>query len=830
MQKRIRLYGLMAGIMALVIVGNGGYISAQVGHGNVVARDEKAFEGRIVHAVHIVRTHPNKYLTTAAIENYVPYKKGEPFDPALTNQLIKKLFALGFFENIAIKGTLVSDNKIDVYVVLDEAPEIVDIEINGNENIDDQKLEKELKLSELRSISQRKMDEIIKKLRKLYYAKDYHLVDIKGEIKIDASNKATLVLNINEHGKSLVERVFFKGNHQVSNKKLRSIIFTREDWILSFASGAGSYQADKIANDKRYIESYYKTIGYMAARVTDVQVVMDQNTKQYSITFVIDEGDLYHIKELSVKGTYQLSEYELLKSLPMKAGAIYSIKDVMDSIEVLKKIFGEFGYIFIDIQPSIVPDELAKTVNVSFDIDLGDQVHLGRLTIKGNKKTRDHIIRRKVTFSEGDLLTNQGMEFSKQRVEALSFWDKEDGVQWKVHRVNNHVADLDLILKEAKTGKIVGGIGWGGNENMQSSSGGFNWNANIYDINFLGRGLQFNLGASWSKQEWAATVDFTEPFLMDMPLLVGYNLHCNKVYRSEDLTNTNNFAERYLGGSVHAGYLFTKWSIDTMLNGVFGVENVKLNHHPLVTQDARGCPGALTYQKILDQSFKDGTMYYFNFEFGQDLRNNLIYPTNGFQWSVEPRVAIPSGHFGFFKIDADYSWYTPLIAQYDLIFCFHTHLGYVRELNHKIIPFKELFNIGGPASVRGFEWGEISPSVDLNPCRKPDEIYGRSAEPIGGQKAFFVNLELEFPIKKDHSFNGAFFYDGGSGWCPPPLKITKHERDCYIRNSEFDYRQAIGFGIRMLQPQNIKIEWGFKIDRRPGETPYEVHFSTYREF
>jgi len=246
---------------------------------------------------------------------------------------------------------------------------------------------------------------------------------------------------------------------------------------------------------------------------------------------------------------------------------------------------------------------------------------------------------------------------------------------------------------------------------------------------------------------------------------------------------------------------------------------------------AIGCPGSAAYSRIIKQQFKNGTMCYINLEAGQDVRNHILHPSSGFQWSAISRIGLPSVNFGFWKFDLDYSWYTSLIDEYHLVLGFHTHFGYVKPLRNKTIPFQELFNIGGPATVRGFEWGQISPSFNLNPYIDVDDIIGdRFTEPIGGRKAFFVNLELNFPIKRDFSIIGALFYDGGSGWEPPALNITPAECKKFVWNACFDYRQSIGIGFRMTQPQNIKIDWGFKLDRRPGETASVVHFSTFKEF
>jgi outer membrane protein insertion porin family len=286
-----------------------------------------------------------------------------------------------------------------------------------------------------------------------------------------------------------------------------------------------------------------------------------------------------------------------------------------------------------------------------------------------------------------------------------------------------------------------------------------------------------------------------------------------------------------MGGSLHAGYMYSGWAPNTFLRSILGIEDIKLNTRPTISTFAKSLPGGPAYQRIISDQFKDGSMAYLNIEFGQDIRNHIIHPSGGFQWSTIARVGFPTRKFGFLKLDLDYSWYTSLIDEFGLVLGFHTHFGYVRSLRKKTIPFKELFNIGGPASVRGFEWGEISPSFVLNPKRRNDEFdMGRLGEPIGGTKAFFVNLELTFPIKKDHTLKGAIFYDGGSGWGTPCLPISPTEYKMFIRNSSFDYRQTIGIGFRMLQPQNLKVDWGFKLDRRPGEKAYEVHFSAYKQF
>ena len=68
---------------------------------------------------------------------------------------------------------------------------------------------------------------------------------------------------------------------------------------------------------------------------------------------------------------------------------------------------------------------------------------------------------------------------------------------------------------------------------------------------------------------------------------------------------------------------------------------------------------------------------------------------------------------------------------------------------------------------------------------------------------------------------GALFYDGGVGFDNPYV----NQDNCKpITNNKFDYRHAVGFGIRILSPMPVKIDWGFKIDPRTYESSHEVHF------
>lgn len=769
----------------------------------------------------------NPLLPEEAIRNSIPYTQGEVFKAEKTNALIKKLYALGgqfsYFEQIEVMGEDVDDEHMNLHVITTEKPRMQEVVLTGNKKVTDKEIKEKIALESIKALNTHDLERIQQILKKLYREKDFHNAAIATTIE-DVDGNTTAKITIDENKKTLIKRVFFKGNDVISSKKLRNVIFTREDWILGFTSKAGSYHPDNLEIDKRIIENFYKTHGYLKARVTKVDIVNVPEENCFLVTFHIHEGQQYRIASVQAQGNDLLTQEEILERLPVRSGQIYSERTLHSSIELLRKLWGNCGYIFADIEPLVLPNDKTLTVDVAFNSELGERVYLNRINIKGNKKTREKVIRRRLSLMEGNLLTNTAMDHSKNRVELLSYFDKQNGANWKINRLDNGTADADLIVKEVNTGRIGGNIGVGGSpKNMASASQSFRVGGAISDINLMGTGIRFNFGGEWSKEEWSINFNMADPWFMDRPILAELDLHVIKSDYSSELKDLKSFDERNVGGFIGSGFIvpsYYEYLKETACSFRLGFEDITYSQPPQVIDSANKF--ADLRQIIARRRFQEGGMVYLHSMFSQDLRNHETHPTSGYRWAVDAKLAFNAhkGDFGFFKFIADASWYTPLIDNDKLIFGIHGFAGYIHPFEGKVIPWRELFHVGGPATVRGFLFGQIGPQFD--------------GSPIGGRKAFFWNAELIFPITADFNIKGAFFWDGGAGWDTPTVcGLTPEQHKTYtehLHNDKFDLRQAIGFGIRMQRPSPIKIDWGFKLDRRKGEKHKELHFSAYREF
>lgn len=771
----------------------------------------------------------NKFTSKDSILSYVTYKTGEPFDPIKTGQLIRSIyFGIKRFRNIKVKAERIAPHLINLHIQVEEKVPLKGVTFHGNSNLSEKDINKKIDFANLYAIDPEELGQLALQLKKLYIEKGFNHVSIDSSLTIDDDGRAVACFQIKEGKKSVVKQVHFKGNCHISRKELRDALLTREDWLLGFMDRSGTYHPEMVEyGDRQALEHYYQNKGFLYGRVTNIITDVHPKTKNISLTYEIEEGEQYVISSVQAPGNSILPEGFLLHSIPLRPGMLYSREMIANSMKKIERLWGNLGYIFAHVEPSIIPDDDAKTVKVIFKSEIGNKVTLNRITIRGNKKTRDKVIRRKIVMQEGDPLTQDGMDNSKRNVESLGYFDPKEGVNWKIKRLDEETANLDLFVKEAKTGNFGLKFNFGGSgTDIQSPAADLSVALELTDTNLFGSGVHLNTNASWAKAEQSFLFHLAQPWMFDKPILGALDIyHKRPVY--DELRNiragrSNAVHEKLTGASVTGGFICrSDWELfhDMNVLGNIGIDSIQYQG-PVIATIYNVPPSTnLDYQAMLDKLFTAGEFAWLTVGMEQDTRNHPIHTSRGHRWRFNARLAVPSfcKNISFYKVSLDAGWFTPLINEYDLVLKLHGYFGITQPIKNYIIPFGELYHIGGPTSVRGFLFGQIGPKY--------------AGDSIGGQKAFFVNAELIFPIAPDMSIKGIVFYDGGAGWDNPYTDSISPENMLYLRDNSFTYRHSIGAGLRLLKPMPIRIDWGFKIDPRrnkqdPGksETPYEVHF------
>lgn len=766
--------------------------------------------------VNTVQVTGNSLVGESAIRAKIPFKKGDPFDSRKTGPIIKDIYRLGYFTNVKIYKNERKDGTVDIRVEVIEKPRISTMTFEGNKNYDSEKLYKALEGSRIRALDEAELPNICRQIEKAYQERHFHHVHASGQLQPAEDNTQKAHFVIKEGKKSWVKRVGFEGNKHIPDGILRNKLFTRENWLFGFMDRAGTYHPDAIMQDRYTIENFYQSNGYLTARITDARV-KEYDDGAIDVIFALNEGDLYTVSKVEAPGNDLLSENQLLARIPIFSGQLYSKDLIRSTMEILRTSWGEFGYIYADVQPSIRPDEKTKTVEITFHSDLGKRFHLDRLDIVGNFKTFDKIIRREILFDEGDLLTKSLMDESKRRVQLLGYFEVKDGVNWRIIKKSDEVADLELLLKEKKTGRFEGQLGWGIQADMSTPQGSFNAGITASDINMFGLGIRWNITASYSSQSKAIDAMIADDWLFDRPISGSLAAFLRDVFYEDFVQTEFPPHERTKGGVARAGFRAERLNFLNIILGL-GFEDISYLHPNIARNIYRQNPVLqVCLQRQINYMFQPGKLLTTDVSFSQDLRNNPLFPSSGFNWAWNLRVGVPypTSCFGFIKNTLDVNWYTPIVEEKDIIFHLRGFAGYSYLVNRKNIPYRELFHIGGPLTVRGFKFGQIGP-----------QMLGSS---LGALKAIFVNAEIQIPLTPDSNMRGYLFYDGGAGWDTPSGDTIPGD---FLANNSFEYRHAVGFGISLDHPTAVRVDWGFKLDRkkRRGEDVAEVNISASRAF
>ena len=123
------------------------------------------------------------------------------------------------------------------------------------------------------------------------------------------------------------------------------------------------------------------------------------------------------------------------------------------------------------------------------------------------------------------------------------------------------------------------------------------------------------------------------------------------------------------------------------------------------------------------------------------------------------------------------------------------------------LPASERFFAGGDTTIRGFALDTVGTPKTISP----------SGFPRGGNGVLIMNVELRIPVFGD--FGAAVFSDGGNVW--------EHVTDFDITQ----LRGSVGFGVRYRSPIGpVRVDLGFKLDRRIDESRHVLHFSIGQAF
>ena len=554
--------------------------------------------------------------------------------------------------------------------------------------------------------------------------------------------------------------------------RLRGFTRFTEEWARKRLATrtASPLRAADLAKDRRQIEKWYRDAGYARVEVPAPEVWPEAGPEGADVVFTVREGPRTLVRFFSVAGAASLGQEEQLRAAArVRAGDPYREGLPRQVADRVLALCAQKGYpdCSVDVRPDFSEDRTAVDLRVS--VATGRPQRLGAVVVTGNDATRRGVILRELPLGPGDPLDPAALAQAKLKLYDLGLF-REVRYQLPEPVTPEAAQDLVVAVRERESGFVGFGAGYSTDERFR----GF---VEAGEQNLLGTGR----GLRWKTQ--LSTIGSRHDLFYQEPWLFGekYKGQVNLYYEDRD----------------EDGY-------DLLRRGMTLGVNRELA--PRLLLNLRYRNEFVNYSNI-DQDMQDELGPLDNINIASlaataslDRRDNPILPHRGsfHQAGVEVARTFFGGDTSFTKYQLETSWYLPLGPRAELALGLRG--GFTQLLlGSGDLPLSERFFLGGDNTVRGYAYKDIGPE-------------DADGDPLGGNAFALANAELRLPIRK--ALRGVLFLDAGELWADQ------------LGFSASGIKASAGAGLRyetLVGP--IRLDWGYKLEREPGESPSRWHLT-----
>jgi outer membrane protein insertion porin family len=706
---------------------------------------------------------------------------------------VKNLWALGIFSDIQIYVLNQSYEGVDLLIKVTEFPRLRKIEMKGQDELDQEELEKEISVYKGMKVTTYKLYKIRQAIEKKYMKEGFMLARAKVDTFSVEPGLVDIVVEINEGKEVQVEKISFHGNTALDEDDLRDAMeeIKEDRWWRS-----AEFDETKYLADLEKILEFCRENGYRDAEIFRDSLSYSADHQDMFIDIWIYEGEKYYFGNIDFSGSTIFSKEELYYALDIKKGDSYDQKKYNKGItERLQKMYYDQGYLFAQIQPQENP--IGKdTLDVNFQITEGHVVTINEVNIIGNTKTHEKVIRREFKLQPGDVFNSALLERSIRDVTILNYFANAVPNVLLIENDNRKV-NLEIKVEEKSTDMANMSAGYSQRDGLIGSMGlAFN-NFSLTHPFTGGDGQRLTFDWQFGRVYRSISVSFTEPWLFDSPTLGGFS-----IYNTRTGGGYYPWDRRDVGGSVHIGRRFF-WP-DNFFRGdwIMRYSNSTISN----ISDPE-----LLYSYIGQGGMQNVHQLSVTQIFSRDSRDQPEFPTRGSVHSLS--IMLSGGPLGG---DSDYiksifslEWFMPLPLGL-VLYTKNMYGGLEKLYKNTAILYGEYFYLGGSGlgfaeSLRGYDDGQVGPLTS-------------SGSPIGGRALVKNTLELRIPIAPNPTIFGLFFAEAGNCW------------EFVYETDPFKLRRSAGLGVRLFMPMIgiIGIDFGYGFDhytalgRRKGE--WKVHF------
>lgn len=800
--------------------------------------------------------------------------------PEVTNA-VRRFWRQGLFSDVKIAATKIEGNKIWLEINLKERPRISDIVYTGMKKSERQDIAAKVGMVKNLQITPYQMDRAKTIIKKYFDEKGFNKAEISLTETPDLSKENHVILNIDvvKKNKTKVNRITIEGNEEVATRTLeKAMKKTRhksnfKSWLANFLRST-KYVPESFEEDKNNLIAKYNELGYRDATILwDTVYTADAEGKpdKVNIDIKVDEGKQYFIKDIKWVGNTVYQTWQLQTQLNMKPGDVYNQKKLTERLSVdegavMNVFYQNHGYLFSNADPVEVNIE-NDSIDLEIRITEGPVAKIRKVTISGNDRVYEDIVRRELRIKPGALYSRDDIIRSIREIAQMGHFDPEQLNNPKIEPdQDSGTVDVGLPLVSKANDQVEFSAGWGQTGIIGKLSLKFTnfslknlFNPGTYKgIIPQGEGQTLTLSAQTNAKYYQSySVSFFDPWFggkRPNSLSVGAYYSRQTDINSRYINNSYGYSalSSYYGGygsSYGSGYGDYSFAADP--NKSITMIGLSVGYGKRLTwpDDYFTFQTELSYQRysMKDWAYfivKDGIAnnLSLNLTLSRRSTDNPIYTRRGTDLSLSLQITPPFSLWdgkdyasmkkidGYYEPSEKFTWieyhkwkfkartYTSLsdVVKTPVLMT-RAEYGFVGYFNkNKKSPF-ETFYMGGDG-MSGYSSTYATETIGLR---------GYENGSLGTQASAYsrLALELRYPLILEPSSTIYLlgFVEAGNAWSD----LNKF--------NPFDLKRSAGFGARIMLPMIglMGIDWAYGFDPINGSrdnSGSQFHFIIGQEF
>jgi len=451
------------------------------------------------------------------IGDKVVYPGGDNFSHA-----IQKLWEQKLFANVQIFFTKIDGKDIYIEIHVVERPRLGTFVFKGVKKGQEDDLKTKSGLVKGRVVTENTKLTAVENIQKYFTEKGYQSATVKIDERMDpnVSNSVNLTLYITKGNKVRINQVNIFGNENVKEGKLkgqmkgtkeamRLSIYPNEDstvygankrftlseyvreWgflspsktiefidpYFRFRFSSAKFNEKKYDEDKAKLMEYYNSLGYRDA-VIEKDTVYYNKKGNLNVDIKVQEGHKYYFGNTTWKGNTKYPDSILNLILGIKKGDVYNLETLNKRVgkqvtpeggDVLS-LYQDDGYLFFHADP-IETAVYNDTIDHEIRIVEGPQATIKNVTISGNEKTKEYVIRRELRTVPGEKFSRSEVIRTNREIAQLGYFNQEKITPNIVPNQEDGTVDINWSVEEKSSDQLELSAGWGGGIGLTGTLG-----------------------------------------------------------------------------------------------------------------------------------------------------------------------------------------------------------------------------------------------------------------------------------------------------------------------------------------------------------------------